>query len=71
MRAWRSTRRCGERPKPAPRTQLLDLAEYGLGFAGRADGAEPESVATSRSQVQEADGIILGTQEYHGSYSGV
>jgi NAD(P)H-dependent FMN reductase len=53
------------------RTQLLDLVEYGLGFAGRGDGAEPESVATMRRQVQEADGIILGTPEYHGSFSGV
>jgi NAD(P)H-dependent FMN reductase len=53
------------------RTQLLDLVEYGLGFAGRGDGAEPESVAALRRHVQEADGIILGTPEYHGSFSGV
>lgn len=53
------------------RTQLLDLVEYGLGFAGRGEGDEMESVATLRRQVREADGIILGTPEYHGSFSGV
>jgi NAD(P)H-dependent FMN reductase len=52
-------------------TQLLDLAEYALIFAGREGESEPESVAALRRQVKDADGIILGTPEYHGSFSGV
>jgi len=52
-------------------TQLLDLTEYELMFAGREGEAEPESVAVLRRQVKEADGIVLGTPEYHGSFSGV
>jgi len=52
-------------------TQLLDLTEYALMFAGREGEAEPESVAVLRRQVKEADGIVLGTPEYHGSFSGV
>jgi len=32
---------------------------------------DSENVAALRRQVQEADGIILGTPEYHGSFSGV
>jgi NAD(P)H-dependent FMN reductase len=53
------------------RTQLLDLVEYDLGFAGRGDQNDPESVVRLRRQVRESDGIILGTPEYHGSFSGV
>jgi NAD(P)H-dependent FMN reductase len=34
-------------------------------------GPEPEGVAAMRNAVKEADGIILGTPEYHGSFSGV
>ncbi len=52
-------------------TTLLDLAEYALMFAGRGDEAEWESLRTLRRQVKEADGIVLGTPEYHGSFSGV
>jgi NAD(P)H-dependent FMN reductase len=53
------------------RTQLLDLAEYSLVFAGREGEPEPEGVLALRRQVKDADGIILGTPEYHGSFSGV
>jgi NAD(P)H-dependent FMN reductase len=53
------------------RTQLVDLAEYGLIFAGRDGEAEPPGVALLRQQVKDAEGIILGTPEYHGSFSGV
>lgn len=53
------------------RTHLVDLVEFGLGFAGVDGGPEPEGVAAMRSAVKEADGIILGTPEYHGSFSGV
>jgi len=52
-------------------TQLVDLVEYGLGFAGREGETEPEGVLKLRRQVKEAEGIILGTPEYHGSFSGV
>src|ERR1700729_1252942 len=52
-------------------TQLLDLTEYELMFAGREGEAEPASVAALRLQVKEAEGIVLGTPESHGSFSGV
>jgi len=52
-------------------TELVDLAEYALMFAGGEGEAEPESVLTLRRRVKEADGVILGTPEYHGSFSGV
>ena len=54
-------------------TALLDLAEYGLVFCnGSTDaGAYPEGVGKLRQQVRAAQGIILGTPEYHGGFSGV
>ena len=52
-------------------THLLDLADYDLGFAGRGGKTEPAGVTALRGLVKEADGIILGTPEYHGSFSGV
>jgi FMN reductase len=55
------------------RTRLIDLSEYHLIFC---DGKEDESgypkdVFTLREEVRAAQGIILATPEYHGSYSGV
>ena len=54
-------------------TTLLDLAEYDLVFChGSTDAAAyPESVGKLRQQVRAAQGIILGTPEYHGGFSGV
>lgn len=57
--------------------ELIDLRDYELAFCGAnvdADGNEteyPDDVFRLRSQVLQAHGIILGTPEYHASYSGV
>jgi FMN reductase len=55
------------------RTRLIDLREYQLILC---DGKEdesgyPQDVFTLRQDVRAAQGIILGTPEYHGGYSGV
>lgn len=54
-------------------TQLIDLRDYALVFCdGETDDADlPPDVLRLRAEVQAADGIILGTPDYHGSYSGV
>jgi FMN reductase len=54
-------------------TQLIDLRDYTLPFC---DGSKDEShyppdVARLRSDLRAATGLILGTPEYHGGYSGV
>jgi len=54
-------------------TRLIDLRDYELIFC---DGKEDESsypagVLRLRSDVKQAQGLILGTPEYHGSLSGV
>lgn len=54
-------------------TQWIDLRDYTLIFC---DGKEnessyPQGVFRLRREVQQARGIILGTPEYHGSFSGV
>lgn len=54
-------------------THLIDLRDYRLAFC---DGNEnessyPEDVFRLRREVKEAKGIILGTPEYHGGFSGV
>ena len=51
-------------------TELLDLREYELPFAGGGD-TETAGLARLRASIQQADGIVLGTPEYHGSLSGV
>ena len=55
------------------RTRLLDLRTYALPLAtGEEDEDAPApGVARLRGDLREAHGIILGTPEYHGSYSGV
>jgi NAD(P)H-dependent FMN reductase len=50
--------------------QLIDLAELELAFAGAGGNKGPDFERLSRA-VKEADGVILGTPEYHGSFSGV
>src|SRR2546421_12952147 len=53
-------------------TRLIDLTEYNLIFrAGQDETGYPADVARLRAEIKEADGIILGTPEYHGSLSGV
>jgi NAD(P)H-dependent FMN reductase len=53
------------------KTRLIDLREYDLPFVdGRNKKDYPPDVLRLKNEVAEAEGIILGTPEYHGSYSG-
>lgn len=54
-------------------TRLIDLREYQLAFVTATDGPEQQSsdVLRLRRDVRAADGIILATPEYHGSFSGI
>lgn len=54
-------------------TQLIDLRDYALPFCdgGRDEGHYPADVQRLRRDVRAATGLILGTPEYHGGYSGV
>lgn len=53
--------------------ELIDLREYDLPFCEQFEGEEdlPQDVFKFKEKVRNADGIILGTPEYHGGYSGV
>ncbi len=55
------------------KTQLIDLREYKLTLSTGVDTdpSYPDSLAELRGLVRSADGIVLGTPEYHGSFSGV
>ncbi len=53
-------------------TQLITLNDYNLVFVDGRDSKDyPEGVHRLRAEVKSAQGIILGTPEYHGSFSGV
>lgn len=53
-------------------TRLLDLNDYALPFCtGKMGDNAPTGVKQLRAEVQAAHGVLLGTPEYHGSYSGV
>lgn len=52
-------------------TQFIDLRHYDLAFAGADAGAAAPGVSRLAQEVRRADGILLGTPEYHGSFSGV
>ena len=54
-------------------TQQLDLRDYTLTFSnGNEDeSAYPEGVFRLREAISQADGLIIGSPEYHGGYSGV
>ncbi|MDA4115743.1 MAG: NAD(P)H-dependent oxidoreductase [Thaumarchaeota archaeon] len=54
------------------RVELMDLAAYDLPFLGR-EKEEPGArvVERFRADLRAADGIILGSPEIHGSFSGV
>lgn len=54
-------------------TKLIDLRDYELAFC---DGKEDESIYPDgvfrlREEIRQAQGILLATPEYHGSFSGV
>src|SRR5690349_8988822 len=58
---------------PACDTDLIDLRDFDLPFSdGRPDGLQviPE-VQRLRDRIKKADGVIIGTPEYHGSFTGV
>ena len=51
---------------------LINLPDYELAFCDGGDESNyPADVFKLREEVQQAQGIILGTPEYHGGYSGV
>lgn len=53
-------------------TRLIDLRDYQLGFCGSEhENPDGEGVLRLRREVGQAQGIILGTPEYHGGFSGV
>jgi FMN reductase len=54
-------------------TDLIDLRDFRLAFAdgGGDEGHTAPDVVLFRERVKAADGILLGTPEYHGSFSGV
>src|SRR5213592_4393550 len=54
-------------------TKLINLRDYQLVFCdGKGDESQfPKDVFRLREEVKLAQGIILGTPEYHGGYSGV
>ena len=54
-------------------TKLINLRDYALVFCdGKEDESKfPRDVFRLREEVSQAQGIILGTPEYHGGYSGV
>lgn len=52
-------------------TRLIDLRDYELMFMDGRDGEFPPGVIRLRDDVKAADGLILGTPEYHGNFSGV
>ena len=55
------------------RTRLIDLREYKLDFCAAKDELNNyhEDVYRLRRDVKRSHGVILGTPEYHGSFSGV
>lgn len=55
----------------ASETRLLDLRDYHLDFACGDRSSVSPGVARLKADVREAQGILLGTPEYHGSFSGV
>jgi FMN reductase len=54
------------------KTDFIDLRKYNLMFCNGGDDADvPADVIQLRERVRKANGLILGTPEYHGSFSGV
>ncbi len=54
-------------------TRLIDLRDYELAFCngGEDESSEPDDADRLRKDVGAAQGLILGTPLYHGSFSGV
>lgn len=59
---------------PQCETELIDLRDFELVFSdGRPPGKEAANseVQRLRDRLRAADGVLIGTPEYHGSFSGV
>jgi FMN reductase len=52
-------------------TKLLDLHDYNLEFACEEHVSSSPGADRMKTEVRQAHGILLGTPEYHGSFSGV
>jgi NAD(P)H-dependent FMN reductase len=52
-------------------TKLLELRDYNLEFACGEDISSSPGAERMKAEVRRAHGILLGTPEYHGSFSGV
>ena len=52
-------------------TTLLNLRDFDLGFAGLEEAPPGSGIIRLSHAVRRAQGILLGTPEYHGSFSGV
>ena len=54
-------------------TQMIDLRDYDLPFCDGSgkEGERAPDILRLREAVSEAHGVILGSPEYHGSFSGV
>jgi NAD(P)H-dependent FMN reductase len=50
-------------------TELINLEDYELPSLNAVDGDVPDA-RTLRRSVEQADSVLLGTPNYHGSYSG-
>ena len=53
--------------------ELIDLSEYELVFHGSSENETdyPADVFKLKKKILQAEGILLGTPEYHGGFSGV
>jgi len=51
-------------------TRILDLGDYDLTFVDGRDTPYPAGVQRLKKDVRAADGIIIGTPEYHAGMSG-
>ena len=57
---------------PQCETDLIDLREFDLVFSdGRPGKAATPGVQRLHNRLRAADGVLIGTPEYHGSFSGV
>jgi NAD(P)H-dependent FMN reductase len=52
-------------------TKLLELRDYDLEFACEENHSSSPGADRMKAEVKRAHGILLGTPEYHGSFSGV
>ena len=59
--------------KSGAQTELLDLRDYDLPFSSGnpRERNYPQDVYKLREKIRNADGVILGSPEYHGGMSGV